>query len=135
MFVHWNAELRQESSYVISEQCAAIRADIDRESEGSQGPRDKLVDLPAIEDPKLKEEERIDDLVILRVYNKNPNVYIKMQLEEFINKIVDRLEVVQQDLYQLKTSEEVASFSKAIDFNGERDEPSKSQKKFHYACH
>ena len=56
-------------------------------------------------------------MLILRVYNKNPNVYIKMALEEFIAKIVDKLEVVQQDLYRLKTSEEVASFSKPIDLN------------------
>lgn len=29
---------------------------------------------------------------MLRVYNKNPNVYIKMRLEEFILKIVDDLD-------------------------------------------
>lgn len=60
---------------------------------------------------------------MLRIYNKNPNVYIKMQLEEFIIKIVDRLELVQQDLYRLKTSEEVTSFSKAIDFTGDPSDP------------
>jgi len=44
------------------------------------------------------EEERVED-IILRVYNKTPNVYIKIGLEDFILKLVDELEKVQQSLY------------------------------------
>ena len=56
--------------------------------------------------PKLSEEERVED-IILRVYNKNPNVYIKIQLGPFIVKLVDELEQQQQSLYQLRSSENV----------------------------
>ena len=41
--------------------------------------------------PKLNEEERIDE-IILRSYNMNANVYIKIRLDDFILKIVDELE-------------------------------------------
>ena len=47
----------------------------------------------------MNEEERIRDLIFLRVYNKNANVYIKIGLEEFIQDIVDDLEKVQGILY------------------------------------
>lgn len=46
--------------------------------------------------------------IILRVYNRNANVYIKTTLEEFILSIVAELEKVQQELYSLKNSEEVS---------------------------
>ena len=53
------------------------------------------------------EEERVEE-IILRVYNRNANVYIKTTLEEFILSIVAELEKVQQELYSLKNSEEVS---------------------------
>lgn len=46
----------------------------------------------------MREEEIVEDL-ILRVYNKNANVYIKIGLEDFILKIVDDLEKIQGTLY------------------------------------
>ena len=68
------------------QQCQAIRSE-------PINP-DRLRDLDPIIDPKLNEEERIDE-IILRVYNMNANVYIKIRLDDFILKIVDELEHIQ----------------------------------------
>ena len=64
----------------------------------------------------------IQDRIMLRVYNKNPNVYIKMRLEDFINKIVDELDGIQKDLYRLKNSEEVHQLSQPINPNLKPDQ-------------
>ena len=69
---------------------------------------------------KMREEEIVEDL-ILRVYNKNANVYIKIGLEDFILKIVDDLEKMQGTLYQLKNSDDVVQFSKPITEDQIRD--------------
>ncbi len=62
----------------------------------------------------MNEEERIRELIFLRVYNKNANVYIKIGLEEFIQDIVHDLEKVQSILNKKKNSEKDLQFSKPL---------------------
>lgn len=83
---------------------------------------------------ELASEERIKN-IMLRVYNKNPNVYIKMPLNTFIKDIVEELDNVQEDLYALKNSEEVDQLSRPITPDMDPDEIPLNHKKFHHVCH
>ena len=71
------------------------------------------------------------------MYNKNPNVYIKIQLGPFIVKLVDELEQQQQSLYQLRSSENVEELRQPIDPEEERRDPGSQQSRriFHHVCH
>ena len=82
----------------------------------------------------LEEEERTAG-IILRVYNKNPNVYIKKKLEDFTLKIVEELEKVQQNLYNLKNSEDISVFSQPIEEHENPGDVVHSRKKFFFECH
>ena len=73
--------------------------------------------------------------IILRVYNKNANVYIKVGLDEFILKIEDELERVQSNLYNLKNFQNVAQFSKPIADGEDPKDILDSRKQFNYVCH
>jgi len=53
-----------------------------------------------IRDDDLDMEDRVES-VILRVYNNDPAVFIKINLEEFIQKVVDELETEGQKLQQI----------------------------------
>lgn len=83
---------------------------------------------------ELASEERIKN-IMLRVYNKNPNVYIKMPLNTFIKDIVEELDNVQEDLYALKNSEEVDQLSRPITPDMDPDEIPLNHKKFYHVCH
>ena len=108
VFVHWYDELQEKCKAIIMNECDFIR----KRSEAIN--KDRLRSLQPIVDPKLKEEERIQEIT-LRVYNKNPDVYIKISLEDFILEVVNQLETVHNDLFGLKNSDEVAQFKRPID--------------------
>lgn len=94
----------------------------------------RLAILSPIFDGELASEERIKN-IMLRVYNKNPNVYIKMPLNTFIKDIVEELDNVQEDLYALKNSEEVDQLSRPITPDMDPDEIPLNHKKFYHVCH
>lgn len=49
------------------------------------------INLPEIIDPELEKELLIND-IILRVYNKNPAVFINIKLSPFITDITREIE-------------------------------------------
>lgn len=106
VFARWNNQLREESQARVIEICERFK---------KQENMSNQMNLAPFVDDELALEERIEN-IILRVYNRNPNVYIKIGLEHFIDQIVDELEKVQQSLYQLKSFAEKSPFSGEIIF-------------------
>lgn len=57
-------------------------------------PLQPLVYLQKIENPELKQEIRIEQSVILRIYNANPAVFINQKLNKFITDVAKELYAV-----------------------------------------
>lgn len=83
--------------------------------------------------PKLVEEYTVEK-IILRVYNKNANVFIDTELSNFIKKLISELEKVHKSLHELRSSSDVTQLVTKPTMDDE-DENTENRKKFHYECH
>ena len=61
--------------------------------------------------PELENELLVND-IILRVYNKNPAVFINMKLNPFITDITKQIDLDRQTLYALRMRSEFDNISK-----------------------
>lgn len=77
VFVKWDCYLRDESHQRVKALCEKIL---------HSRPFDDLTSLDEIVNPDLDDELRISQ-VILRIYNRNPAVFINLKLNTFITAV------------------------------------------------
>lgn len=92
--------------------------------------------------PDLQDELRIES-IILRMYNKNPAVFINIKLNTFITKVAEILYDVSKKLFQISQNEDVSQLANSVKtMRSTTTSPSKGgrsaehlsnkQKQFHY---
>jgi DNA-directed RNA polymerase subunit F len=94
VFVKWNKTLRQQNANKIREYCDKIASGCDLSA----------IDLRTLEEVESHDikKEQIADQIILRMYNRNPSVFINQKLTAFITNLAERLYFLSQELYELK---------------------------------
>jgi len=92
VFVKWDCYLREESHQRVKALCEKIL---------HGKPFDDLTSLDEIVNPELDDELRISQ-VILRIYNRNPAVFINLKLNTFITAISQQIYEVAQELFRIR---------------------------------
>ena len=95
VFVKWDCYLREESHKKVKDLCEKIMLG---------KPFEDLTSLEEIVNVELEEELLISQ-VILRMYNRNPAVFINVKLNSFITDVARELQEVFMLFLRIRSSE------------------------------
>ena len=95
VFVKWDCYLREESHQKVKALCEKILHGKAFED---------LTSLEEIVNPELDEELRISQ-IILRMYNRNPAVFINVKLNSFITDVAKEIQEVSWQLFRIRNRE------------------------------
>jgi hypothetical protein len=107
VFVKWDCYLREESHKKVKDLCEKIMLG---------KPFDDLTALEEIVNVELEEELRISQ-VILRMYNRNPAVFINVKLNSFITDVAKEIQEVFMLFFRIRSREkkDIGDLTRKVD--------------------